>query len=236
MTAYPDLIVGPMDPDSTSELTRKLGTHNKVDRLLKRHAANYPLALTKALARPRDEDRTEALDVDEVHDYCLGLRGKSAFLGDDDEIVSASVRGTRDADRVVSVLYRTGKSGRSARAVVPYDEMKGSQEAYERLLAERDGEAAPPVSRDEAVVEAERARQAAEQEAAELREQLERLQDPEPFEGYDDLKAEEVVARVKEGGRAAFGESGLQRVIEYENAHKKRSTVVNAAEDAITAA
>jgi hypothetical protein len=243
---YPELTIGPMDPDSSSELTKKLGTHNKVDKLIQRHAANYPIELTKALSRPRDEDRSESVDLEEAAAYARALRGRKAFLGDDDEVVAAAVLGRNENERVVALLYRTAKSGRTARGVIPYAELPQSQAAYERLLAERDAEdasgAAPaPITvpedsgADERVAEAERARVAAEQEAQELRERVAALEAPEPYEGYDDEAANEVVARIREGGRDEFGTVGLQRLVDYEKAHKRRTTVVHAAEDAISA-
>lgn len=148
MTATPGLTLGPQNVDAAGELTKKLGVHNKADRLLKRHRELYPLALTQALARPIDGPRTATLDIDEVHSALSGLKGRSAFFDPDtDTLESATVRGDRESNRVVSVVFIT-KSGRSARGVIPYASLTGSVRAFKASTISRSGVAAMVVPGD----------------------------------------------------------------------------------------
>lgn len=139
------LTLGPLDPDNSSELTRKLGVHNKADRLLKNHMANWPVELTKALSLPRADVRSEALDFDEVESALKALSGRRAFFKDGDTFEDASVRGPqgddtkRIEDLIVSVVYRK-KSDRSAVGVIPYSNLEGSLRAYAQLKLENEAE------------------------------------------------------------------------------------------------
>lgn len=249
----PGLTLGPLDPDSSSDLTKNLGVHNRATQLLKRHAANWPLELTRALSRPLDEMRTEALDHDEVLGALTALKGRRAFFNEDtDELEDAAVRGISEKDLIVSVVYRRGgEFGRLAQGVIPYSGMSASQRAYDELKAKEDGTplAASPASGDpdalqaaQAQVEAAQAAQAsAEQVARESRaaqeameERLRRLENPEPFPGYDDLDARERADRIKSGGVDEFGRAGLERIHAYEADRKQPSKQVLAAiEDAL---
>lgn len=253
--ATPGLTLGPQDIDAAGDLTKRLGVHNKADRLLKRHAALYPQELTIALARPIDPERTDALDYDEVTSALSSLRGRKAFFdGDEDELEHAVVRGDRPSNRVVAVVYRT-KSGRSARGVIPYEGLEASQRAYEAAKAEKEGRVlSSPVTTDgtdltgaaaelearnaeleQAAREAEERARQAQQDHEALLERLERLENPEPWDGYDALDADAVIERITEGGRDEFGRGGLERIQTYESERKNRKTVLRAVETATLA-
>ena len=260
--APPGLTLGPQDIDSAGELTGRLGVHNKAGTLLKRHAALYPMALRQALALPIDLQRTEALDVEEVLTVLNGLKGRRAFFDEEvHTLEDASVRtpqgNVTDDKRVVSVVFRAerdkGGSGRSGRGVIPYSELTASIRAYEEKVAAGDSSAsstalanvgsdgsgadaelaARVAALETATSEAEeRARQEAETRAA-LEEELARLRDPEPWEGYDEANGDEVIVRLREGGLREFGEAGLERIRDYEEAHKNRKGVLGAVQEAL---
>jgi hypothetical protein len=137
-----ELTLGPMDPDNTSELTKRVGVHNRAKQLLIRHGANFPQKLTVALSQPVDKERSDALDLEEVESALRSLSGRRAFFKADDTLEAAAVRGT-GKDRVVAVVFRkpdvldqeTGRvaegSGRAAQGVIAYDGLERSQAAYE---------------------------------------------------------------------------------------------------------
>lgn len=245
------LSIGPQDPDNTSKLTAKVGVHNKADKLLARHRANWPVQLTTALSRPRDDERSETLLVDEVQSALEALKGRRAFFNPEtDELEDASVRGTTDKDRIVSVVVRRGgEFGRSYNGVLPYEGMTGSIRAYEEAVeAEKNGGFAPaalPAGDDEtaaALAEAQRQRDAAEAQNRELSGTLQELQDrlaalenPEPFDGYAGMKAQDRAKRVEEGGISEFGRAGLERIATYEAAHGNSVQVLRAVDDALAA-
>lgn len=136
-TAFPELSLGPQDPDSTSELTGNLGTHNKAGRLLVRHARNYPPELRRLLALPLDDARTTvAQDYrEEIEAAARSVRGRAKFLKEKDEVVEVSVR--RDPagkESVFALLYRV-ESGRTARGVISYDSVEGVEENFQERHA-----------------------------------------------------------------------------------------------------
>lgn len=247
MASTPGLTYGPLDPDNTSELTSRLGVHNKADRLLQRHASNWPVELVNALSRPLDEERTATLDLDEVEDALGNLSGRRAFFKTDDELEDAAVRGTSDRDRVVSVVFRK-PSGRSAYGVIPYEDLDASIRAYDAKKARLEGGGAPvllgassdsserEVALEAAAQDAESRARDAEARHEELLERVEALENPEPWDGYDELNAPDVVDAIKEGGIQEYGRAGLERIKTYEEGRERpRSTVVSAVEDALNA-
>lgn len=235
-----ELAVGPMDIDNSSELTKRLGVHNKAHKLLERHAKNFPPELAAWQIAPVDRERTLALDLDEVKTAALRVPGRRRFLADDDEVESASVHENSNGERAVVLLFRKDRSGRSAKGVIEYDDLTDSVEAYETEQAKQRGEAPTSVvAGDEEAAQA--LRDAAEQIKAlqaqleEAKDEAEGASDPEPFEGYADENAPDVIARLKEGGREEFGTAGLERIREYEVAHDNRKTVLEAVADALAA-
>lgn len=255
MSGTSGLAIGPMDVDNSSQLTAKLGVHNKGHLLIQRQEANYPEALRNAIARPTDADRTEAVQehFEDVEAAVRSLQGRQAWLRDGDVIEDVSVHGSKAADRVIVILFRA-ESGRSGRGVIPYDDVPGIERTLEAQEAQRLNkslrERGLPVAAadDDERVKAmeERAREAiaaAEQRALDaershqaLLDRLERLEHPEPFEGYDAAKADEIVKRVKDGGREEFGLVGLSAIAAYEKRRPSpRSTVLDAVENAAAA-
>lgn len=254
----PGLTLGPLDPDNTSEMTARLGVHNKAAKLLKAHASNWPVQLTTALSRPIDVERTEALDQDEVLSALSSLRGRRAFFDEDSDVLEdATVRGVTEKDRVVAVVFRRApkdskvgvEHGRSAYGVIPYAGLDASVRAYEEKKAREElgplaGFQTTALEAQEGHLEgvvpeeqlraAEDARRQAEQDMTELRERLERLENPEPWDGYDDENANAVVERVKEGGIDEFGRAGLERIRSYEESYSQpRKTVLAAVDEAL---
>jgi hypothetical protein len=260
--ATPGLTLGPQDIDSAGELTARLGVHNKAATLLRRHAALYPAELRTALSLPVDQERTAALDAEEVLSVLSGLQGRRAFFDADVHVVEdASVRsaeGTRlDEDRVVSIVFRAdrskGGSGRSGRGVIPYSQLSGSIRAFEDAR-DRPGAPAIPIegsrvaasgevdadlaarldALEQSTRDAEERARAAEESRADLEARLARAENPEPFENYDELDADDVARQVKEGGLEEFGTAGLQRILTYEQSTKNRKTVTKAVESALS--
>lgn len=136
----PGAVIGPLgDLDGVGELTAHLGVHNSADRLVQRHRQNWPLGLTEALSREKDFDRSRTLDLGEVEAALRALKGRTAFFKADDVLEDASVRGTTDKDRIVSVVFRK-PSGRSANGVIPYAGMPKSVAAHAELMVRRDAE------------------------------------------------------------------------------------------------
>lgn len=257
-TPAPGLSLGPMEVDRAGELTGKVGLKNQAKQLLKAHANQFPAGMTKTLSMPEARTRTEALDLEEVEDALLSLRGRKAFFEDGDRLEGASVRGHltpsgdvlpgQEDSLIVSVVYRkppvrgdNPDLGRSATGFIPYAGLDRSLEAYEEAERARrsGGGAAIAVAGDEdaqdAIRAAESARRDAEESVEELRERLEALEDPEPWEGYAEEPADAVAEKVKDGGHIEFGRAGLERIESYESRHKDRSTVLKAVAAAIDA-
>lgn len=249
--------IGPLDPDNSSELTARLGVHNMAHELLIRHARNYPAALTAALSNPVHPQATEWLRDPRqaqvrgaIIDYARSLKGKEAFLRGDAKVEDLSVRapalglGIFGDPNYIAVIYRL-ESGRSARAAIPFEAVPEVGRAYADFLRADaaaaggtpvglgdDAEAVREQARAE-VIAAEQAKAEAENRARDLEERLARLENPEPFEGYDGMSARDIISRVKEGGAQEFGATGLQRVLTYEESSPSpRSTVIEAVKDA----
>lgn len=203
-SSFPELSVGPQDPDATSELTGKLGTHNKAGRLLVKHARNYPAELRRLLALPADPDRTEvAQDYrEEIEEAARSVKGRSNFLPDDAEVVEVSVFGDpAGKERVFAILYRVS-SGRTARGVISFDAVEEVEEDYQERLAAGDFAPQP---------------QGADASQALVRELLAALQRGDTAEvvASDDAETQEAIAeltkRLEEAeGRAAEAEAAAE--------------------------
>lgn len=244
------LSVGPMDVDSAAEVTAHLGVHNRAHELLQRHAKLYPAALRTLLSRPIDGDRSTFLREDPellqaVQDAALAVSGRRRFMGDEDELLSASVQGDASSGRIIGILFRTADSGRSARGVIDYGAVPAIERAFQAQIAQPaqthsgGGDGSDVPTGDSAALEA--ALRDAEAKRVELEQELETAKaeaaaaaNPEPFDGYDELTAQEVIQRVKDGGHVEFGLNGLDRIAAYEESQgKPRSTVIEAVRAAI---
>lgn len=243
----PGAVLGPMlaDLDAPGELTKELGVHNRADILLNYHAQLYPPDLVAKLGLPRDKERSAALDLSEVHEALVDLRGRRAFFdGEKDTLLDASVKGDASSGYFVSVLYQV-PSGRTARGIIPYSLVPGSSRAYDALREQeasvgsflsgmRAGhptQAASADSADQAHADQltqleRRVRESEEAQRATL-EELAKLRDPEPWTGFNEQNLDVVRARIKDGGAAEFGRAGLDRIADYEGRHKNRKGVLD---------
>lgn len=221
------LIVGPMDPDNTAELTARYGVGNNALKLLQGQADNQPPELMAALTMPPDVDRSQALVLDEV------MRKSGDLLSRDGcQLRSAYVRGKDPWSQVVTITYLV-PSGRVGKALLgPFSEFPKSMEAFERVRSAKmglgsyaDGLANPGDTPPAASPEAEQLRKLVE----EMQQELGRLRNPEPVEGYRSLNAQEAAMAVYE-----MDASALDRVVAYETAAGAgqdggpRSTVIKA--------
>lgn len=247
-SATPGLSVGPMDIDDAAHFATTLHEHNKAHVMLARVQASFPAELTAALSRHVDPERTQAAreHVADVEKAIRGLSGRQNWLRDDDEVIDVAVRGGK-LDRVIAVMFR-GASGRTGRGVVGYDVVPAVERTFEaQEQARADGERARlgmPSGGDarikevtdaarKAVADAEQRAVEAESRRTDMEERLARLENPEPFSGYDGMSAKDVIERVKSGGRDEFGLAGLDRIRAYELSQKSpRSTVIDAVDDA----
>jgi hypothetical protein len=243
----PTFSVGPMDVDSAAGLTARLGTHNKAGALLRRHAQSFPAALMRILQLPKDEVATRVVKdhLDAVRDAALSARGRHQFLKSDDEVLNgAAVREDEvTGERFVTIIYRK-PSGRIARGAIGFDSVTGLdaavEEAKAREEAKQSGGAGAPLhiatSASAGDPQAAEAAREAANNLQELEDRLAALEDPEPFEGYGEMDARALATHLKAEGLDLYGRVGLQRVIAYEESHKDRSTVSEAAKDVLAAA
>jgi hypothetical protein len=233
--------VGPMDVDSAAGLTARLGTHNKAGALLRRHAQSFPQALMRILNLPKDDVASKVVKdhLDAVRDAALSARGRHQFLKGDDEVLAGAVREDEvSGERFVTIIYRK-PSGRIARGAISFDSVTGLDGAVKEARARKDSEqSGVPVPTSASAGDehaAEQAREAA-NSLRELEDRLAALEDPEPFEGYGDQDAKALVAHIKSDGLDLYGRVGLERIVAYEESHKGRSTVSEAAKDVLAAA
>lgn len=220
-TATP-LVVGPMDPDNTAELTRNYGVGNNSLELLRGQADNQPPELMAILAVPADSERSEALVLDEV------IRAAGDLLDrDGSRLLSAYVRGSTDMDRVVTISYEVA-SGRTGKAALgPW--VKGfpqSYAAWDGLRRQKMGLASAGASLTggslDASPELAEMRKVLEEQAVKLAE----LQNPEPVEGYREMNATDAATSVYE-----MDASQLDAVLRFEdNTGSPRVTVQRAVE------
>ncbi len=243
--SFPELRgIGPQDPDKAGETAGNAGGRVNAITLQRQSALAFPQEVRIAQSLPFDEGRTRTLDLEEVKSAATSVKGKESFMEDDDLLESASVRGNGDDTKVVLLIRRAPRvsdadprAGRSYKAVIDYAPLKKSNKGFEKLR-DGDGDESRAVSSGRGLTGGENALRDAEQERDELRAQLEEAQEsgsrqPEPYDGYDDDNAPDIVKSIKEGGREEYGARGLQKLIEYERANQNRSTVIEAAEKAL---
>lgn len=254
MARTPGLAIGPIQGiDEAGELTKDVGVHNLASILLDRHTQMYPLALVQALSRPRDPDRSAALDLGEVKEALERQTGRRAFFREGFVLHDASVKGDTPETRVVSVLYENPETGRTGRGILPYEEVEAATEPRFDALQEEKARStlgpqgvpakfsAPSAATSDAATEErlqqlERQFREAEQARAAVQEELDALRDPEPWEGYGEQNADAVRDAVNEGGVGEYGRAGLERIRTYEEAHAKRVTVLRAVEEQLAKA
>lgn len=208
------LQIGPMDPRDGSDPTdRSVAGQFGADtvaaqKLLEYHAAMHPTELVVTGSMPKDEERSRALDLEEVKAAAVELAG----LPEEAKVLGASVRGTPGRQRVL-YLYEAD-DGRTHRWFVPYAGLDESRRAFARGEGAKDA--------DEAESWEDRVRRLEEQ-LSEVKSQGK--SDEEPMKGYDEMGAEEVVNKLSDSD-----DEQRRAVRKYEESHKARKTVLQAAE------
>lgn len=215
--------VGPEEVDEVGELGKRVGVHNQASRLIAAAAAAYPEELASAMSRNEDPARTAYLDLDEVvataqdagHDSLESLKpGEAAVRGEGD-------------NAFVSFFYAT-PGGRTVKAAIPYKDLSASQSAYEDALdASNEGGALDAdtaslkkelAAAKKAIADAEARAEAAEKAAAESgdgegagsgSEEV-----TEPYDGYGDAVAADVVSYVE----ASEDDAELESILNAEEA------------------
>lgn len=221
--------VGPVDVDSAGELVRKVGVHNQAKALIKAVAQNFPPELVAAGSRRVLGGQSQTLDLKEVADAAA-----DAFGDDFVELLGAKVRGSeaRPETIAVNVVFRT-ESGRTARGVIPYEGLKKSQKAYAKGV--QDGTVViredDPEANAKALAEAQK--RIVELEAATGDGGTTEPEATEPFEGYEDAKAADLVKAIEDG---EYDLPTLFAIRDAEAAGKERSTVEEAVAEKIAAA
>jgi hypothetical protein len=122
MSALPGVKVGPLDPDSTSQFGT-VSQSNSARQLIRLHTQMNPPGLRRALSRPRDDERTLGIDIDEVREYLDGLKRENGdpLVPEGAVVVSAAVRGDHLAgQQILTFSYRL-PSGRVAKWHAPYN-------------------------------------------------------------------------------------------------------------------
>lgn len=214
MSPLPGVNVGPLDPDRTASFGQVSG-RTSARQLIRIHAQSHPLVLQQALVRKQDEERSKALDMDEVRDYLDGvtLPNGDPAVPDGTEVVGAAVRGERDQPQVLTYTFRVKESGRTAKWFAPYNESvlpesfaAGSDRVHLAELKER-GVAITESSIGSPPKRPSRAEKADAAEKADLQSQLEaakeRIAELEAEEQPDDADADADAA----GGTADGGDS-----------------------------
>lgn len=232
--ADPELRIGPMDPNEKTDpadpetaaaFTGRYGVHNNARRLINAIADAYPPELKAAGSMPVDEERTAALDLEEVEGAIPG----------DGELVSAKVRGDRQKVVVYVLRYQPKVdapegSGRTTRGFLPYEGLSRSESAFDEERERKLGLSAAAVRAgagdDERGQEDPRVA-ALQEEVRRLRAEKENGAE-EPWEGFSGESAEAIKDRIDEEPDDSVEELKA-RVRTYEESHKNRKGVLDAA-------
>lgn len=119
-TALPGVKIGPLDPDRTADFGQ-VSASTSARQLVRHHAAMYPPELRRILSLKRQEERSKALDPDEVEAAVhASFEDDGQDVPEELAITGASVRGEDDSAQYVTWTYRV-KSGRTAKGAVEYD-------------------------------------------------------------------------------------------------------------------
>jgi ferritin-like metal-binding protein YciE len=177
-------------------------------------------ALTDAVVRAEIKDEP-AYDIDDTgaagvaRDVAEAAKGAARRTATSARRTSRKVPGVAEAEGIVKG------------AVASADELPISD--YESLTADEIVQKLPSLSQvDLATVEGyERKHQA----RATVLNRISALRSEEPWPGYDEMTAEEIVARLRDAN-----DELARRVREYERAHKGRSSVMHAAERELASA
>lgn len=111
--------VGPLDPDRAEGFGTVDGS-TSARQLIRHHLAMYPPQLVRVLRLPRHGLRSDALDREEVEEAVE--QGFEGDLPDEFEVTGYAVRGDEAAREKWLTYTWVGKSGRSGKGAIPYDE------------------------------------------------------------------------------------------------------------------
>lgn len=241
------LNIGPQKVDATAGLTANSGIHNDVQDLISEHAASYPEGLVENLILPADAFRSEA--ATEKHDEIEEAAKQEGVLDEDDKLLAVGVRGSRPKDRFLSLVFEA-PSGRSGRAVLPYDAVAGLDDRAAELESKARDDAG---NAQTVIVQSQSDDRIKELEAAvaDLKSLLEAQArdgapaepeaaapvegdgsdddqpDVEPYEGYDKETVKEIVAVIEAEGTDP---ELIADILTYEQKHEDRKGVLEAIE------
>ena len=218
------LDIGPQEPDAT-ERFGAVGAGFTAKELLQAHSELYSPELARLQAQPAVPYAEEVIDLDEVE----------RVAKPPGEVQGAQLRGDlqRPSSLVVTYVF-IGESGRSGRGVLSWDSLPTSKAAYENARDKRlFGTTLLTPSGEEHEREAFSAAQVQElrDELQRVRGELAEAQDPQPFEGYADAKATDIVAEARSRDLNDPEQFvATEQLLDYERRHKDRETVVGAVE------
>lgn len=246
MGGLPGVKVGPLDPEATADFGQ-VAANRSARRLIRLHAASMPPVLQQALAKPLNEARTKALRLSEVRD--------AVEVPDGHVVVGATVRGKEGDELVLTYTYRhvDEDKARTVKWFVPLtevaDDLEASMELGDRLavVAERRELGLLSTGGEQDVVGGDAHQRSLERQLDDLKRENDKLSkalqerdaarvdddvpggeaptSDEPWEGYDDAKADDIARSLSEADQDT-----RDRVADYEAANKNRATVMRAAE------
>jgi BMFP domain-containing protein YqiC len=113
--------IGPIDPDR-GENFGQVGGSATARQLIRHHVALTPPALAAALRRKRQDERSDAIDLDEAESYIRGFYEDAGEpIPEESEITGMCVRGIEEQPKLQVLTFTfTTKGGRSAKGFVPY--------------------------------------------------------------------------------------------------------------------
>lgn len=215
--ALPGVKIGPLDPDRTADFGQ-VSASTSARQLVRHHAAMYPPELRRVLSLTRQEQRTKALDPEEVE---AAVRASFEDDGQDVpeelQVTGCAVRGEDDGTQFVTWTYLV-KSGRTAKGAVIYDE-----DGFSKSIADGDEAVAIAEAKDAGLPwipkatadairggDAPKARAGADRETKALREENEdlRAQLDELRERMADVEGQQPSVAQEAEAEAGGGDAG----------------------------
>lgn len=238
---YVEDAVDPTDVDARGDIaaSASLGSAPDILLLMELNTAAYADLRPKLILR-RDEDRTTALEDDAADEE--GGQGLLDLVNDaldppDGRVISASVRGTTQRDRIFTVIVEH-ESGRMRKDYLPYGDVPEVEAAYQAWKARNQpGGAQFVVPTDDEVsrqlgqlldeVKSLRERTEKAEERAQAAE--ERAADPPPWADYDGANIQQVKDQLAALNDYATREGLKARIRDYEPRHENRRGVLDLA-------
>lgn len=236
----------PDAPFVASDLVGSAGIGSEAERLIATLALHVPPELEAVQLRRINESLTA---------QAFGGGIAIADAGDDDKkrwkTANDNVAKIAGAERIEYAVVRGGERnsddawvsyvyldhrGVDVKGAFPYSDLSSGKS--DKHVSQRDSVMRSPAARDHAAAQAKAENAPASDEVARLREQIEALSerldqdpgDPEPVKDYGKANAADIATMLGTADRAT-----VVRVLEYEQAHKERSTVTDAATKRIEA-